>query len=46
MKVLIDPYLRGNPAALASPEELDPDAIAVTHGPAWSSRCTTTPAPG
>ena len=32
MRVLIDPYLRGNPAAPASPEELDPDAIAVTHG--------------
>ena len=32
MRVLIDPYLRGNPAAPASPEEFDPDAIAVTHG--------------
>ncbi|HOI69189.1 MAG TPA: metal-dependent hydrolase [Methanothrix sp.] len=32
MKVLIDPYLRGNPAAPASAEKLEPDAIAVTHG--------------
>ena len=31
-KVLIDPFISGNPLAPCSPEELDPDIIAVTHG--------------
>jgi len=31
-KVLIDPFISGNPAAPCSSEELDPDIIAVTHG--------------
>ena len=31
-KVLIDPFISGNPMAPCSPEELDPDIIAVTHG--------------
>ena len=31
-KVLIDPFISGNPVAPCSPEELDPDIIAVTHG--------------
>lgn len=31
-KVLIDPFISGNPIAPCSPEELDPDIIAVTHG--------------
>jgi len=31
-KVLIDPFISGNPTAPCSPEELDPDIIAVTHG--------------
>ena len=30
--VLIDPFLTGNPKAAASPEELKPDAILLTHG--------------
>lgn len=32
VKVLIDPYLTGNPAAPVKPEELDADYILVTHG--------------
>lgn len=31
-KVLIDPFISGNPATPCSSEELDPDIIAVTHG--------------
>lgn len=31
-KVLIDPFISGNPKAPCSPEELNPDIIAVTHG--------------
>lgn len=31
-RILIDPYLNGNPAAAAAPEELAPDYILVTHG--------------
>jgi L-ascorbate metabolism protein UlaG (beta-lactamase superfamily) len=31
-KLLIDPFISGNPLAPCSPEELDPDIIAVTHG--------------
>lgn len=31
-KVLIDPFISGNPMASCSPEELNPDIIAVTHG--------------
>ena len=31
-KVLIDPFISGNPMAPCSPEELNPDIIAVTHG--------------
>jgi len=31
-KVLIDPFISGNPKAPCSPEDLDPDIIAVTHG--------------
>jgi L-ascorbate metabolism protein UlaG (beta-lactamase superfamily) len=30
--VLIDPFLTGNPKAAASPDELSPDAILLTHG--------------
>jgi L-ascorbate metabolism protein UlaG (beta-lactamase superfamily) len=30
--VLIDPFLTGNPKAAVSPDELDPDAILLTHG--------------
>ena len=30
--VLIDPFISGNPMAPLSPEELNPDIIAVTHG--------------
>lgn len=30
--VLIDPFLTGNPVAAASAEELEPDAILLTHG--------------
>jgi L-ascorbate metabolism protein UlaG (beta-lactamase superfamily) len=30
--LLFDPFLTGNPLAAASPEELDPTAILVTHG--------------
>ncbi len=30
--VLIDPFLTGNPKAAVSPEELNPDAILLTHG--------------
>jgi L-ascorbate metabolism protein UlaG (beta-lactamase superfamily) len=30
--VLIDPFLTGNPKAAASAEELNPDAILLTHG--------------
>ena len=30
--VLIDPFLSGNPKAAASPDELDPDVILLTHG--------------
>jgi len=32
MNVLLDPYLRENPMAPRSTEELEPDLIAVTHG--------------
>ncbi len=31
-KVLIDPFISGNPVAPCGPEELNPDIIAVTHG--------------
>ena len=31
-KVLIDPFLTGNPKAAASADELEPDAILLTHG--------------
>jgi L-ascorbate metabolism protein UlaG (beta-lactamase superfamily) len=31
-KVLIDPFICGNPKAPCSPEDLNPDIIAVTHG--------------
>lgn len=31
-KLLIDPFISGNPLAPCSPEELNPDMIAVTHG--------------
>ena len=31
-KLLIDPFISGNPMAPCSPEELNPDIIAVTHG--------------
>jgi L-ascorbate metabolism protein UlaG (beta-lactamase superfamily) len=31
-KLLVDPFISGNPLAPCSPEELDPDVIAVTHG--------------
>lgn len=30
--ILIDPFLSGNPAALVSADELDPDYILVSHG--------------
>jgi L-ascorbate metabolism protein UlaG (beta-lactamase superfamily) len=30
--VLIDPFLTGNPKAAVSPQELNPDAILLTHG--------------
>lgn len=30
--LLIDPFLTGNPKAAASPEELEPDVILLTHG--------------
>ncbi|MDF0591501.1 metal-dependent hydrolase [Candidatus Methanocrinis natronophilus] len=32
MTILVDPFLRDNPTAPTSPEDLDPDIIAVTHG--------------
>ncbi|MPN20370.1 hypothetical protein SDC9_167749 [bioreactor metagenome] len=31
-KLLVDPFISGNPKAQCSPEDLDPDIIAVTHG--------------
>ncbi|MCC4766486.1 metal-dependent hydrolase [Methanosarcina sp. DH1] len=31
-KLLIDPFISGNPLSPCSPEELNPDIIAVTHG--------------
>lgn len=31
-RILIDPFLGGNPAAAAAPEEVAPDYILVTHG--------------
>lgn len=31
-KVLIDPFISGNPKAPCGPEDLNPDIIAVTHG--------------
>ncbi|TGC07454.1 metal-dependent hydrolase [Methanolobus halotolerans] len=31
-KILIDPFITGNPAATVSVSELEPDVIAVTHG--------------
>lgn len=31
-KLLIDPFISGNPKAPCSPEDLNPDIIAVTHG--------------
>lgn len=31
-KLLIDPFISGNPKAPCTPEDLDPDIIAVTHG--------------
>ncbi len=30
--LLLDPFLTGNPKAAASPDELEPDAILLTHG--------------
>jgi len=30
--VLVDPYLSGNPSAAASAEDLEPDAVLLTHG--------------
>jgi L-ascorbate metabolism protein UlaG (beta-lactamase superfamily) len=30
--LLLDPFLTGNPKAAAAPEELEPDAILLTHG--------------
>jgi L-ascorbate metabolism protein UlaG (beta-lactamase superfamily) len=30
--VLVDPFLTGNPSAAASPDELEPDVILLTHG--------------
>jgi L-ascorbate metabolism protein UlaG (beta-lactamase superfamily) len=32
VKVLVDPFLTGNPKAAATAEELEPDVIALTHG--------------
>ena len=31
-RVLVDPFLTGNPKAAVGPEELDPSAILLTHG--------------
>ncbi len=31
-RLLIDPFLTGNPNAAASPDELEPDVILLTHG--------------
>lgn len=31
-RLLIDPFLTGNPKAAATPEELEPDLILLTHG--------------
>lgn len=31
-RVLVDPFLTGNPVATASPDEVDADLIVVTHG--------------
>jgi L-ascorbate metabolism protein UlaG (beta-lactamase superfamily) len=31
-RLLIDPYLKGNPIAAVKPSEVDPDFILVTHG--------------
>jgi L-ascorbate metabolism protein UlaG (beta-lactamase superfamily) len=31
-RLLIDPYLKGNPKATVKPSEVDPDFILVTHG--------------
>lgn len=31
-KILIDPFLTGNPKAAAGPDELDPDYILISHG--------------
>jgi L-ascorbate metabolism protein UlaG (beta-lactamase superfamily) len=31
-RLLIDPYLKGNPRATVKPSEVDPDFILVTHG--------------
>lgn len=31
-RLLIDPFISGNPVAPCTPEDLDPDIIAVTHG--------------
>lgn len=31
-KILIDPFISGNPKAPCKPEDLNPDIIAVTHG--------------
>jgi len=31
-RIIIDPFLRGNPSAVRSPEEVDVEAILVTHG--------------
>ena len=31
-RILIDPFLTGNPKAAATPEELEPDIILLTHG--------------
>jgi L-ascorbate metabolism protein UlaG (beta-lactamase superfamily) len=32
VKVLIDPYLKGNPSAPVKPEAVEADFILVTHG--------------
>lgn len=32
IKVLIDPFISGNPKAPCGPEDMEPDIIAVTHG--------------
>ncbi len=31
-KIIVDPYLKGNPAATVKPEEVNPDFILISHG--------------